>query len=251
MSGVPEIAAAGGLRHSLPQPWRKSGRLGGCPKKRFAFRRGRFCRGAASPPIVGRAFFNQQNFKFAAGPGIRASARTRDHAVLGLRGTSMHLIAARILRRANARSQSIHALIPGRDLARRDVPPRTGGKFEILLVEESATQRLVGECCAPAKAPASERKSFFPGSHPTARISATVVEVNGGRPPAAAIFRHAGHSAANWTGWAKYRCRPTSRRTHPGEMAEDQEALSNCFRPHRRFGRCANRRFAFHTVIAG
>jgi S-adenosylmethionine:tRNA-ribosyltransferase-isomerase (queuine synthetase) len=51
----------------------------------------------------------------------------------------------------------------------RGANARTGGKFEILLLEENAPT-TGGSCCAPAKAPASERKSFF-SQPPTARIS--------------------------------------------------------------------------------
>jgi S-adenosylmethionine:tRNA ribosyltransferase-isomerase len=59
----------------------------------------------------------------------------------------------------------------------RGMNARTGGKFEILLVEENAANDW-WVMLRPGKSARVGTQIVFPGNHPAARISATVVEVN-------------------------------------------------------------------------
>ena len=104
---------------------------------------------------------------------------------------------------------------------------RTGGKFEILLVEESATNDW-WVMLRPGKNARVGTQIVFQGNHPAARISATVVEVNG-----------EGHRRLQFSGTPDIRREldwlgevplpPYIVRTQPDEMVEDKERYQTIF----------------------
>ena len=109
----------------------------------------------------------------------------------------------------------------------RGVNARTGGKFEILLFEENAANDW-WVMLRPGKSARIGTHIVFQGSHPTARISATVVEVNG-----------EGHRRLRFSGTPDIRREldwlgevplpPYILRAHPDEMLEDKERYQTIF----------------------
>ncbi len=109
----------------------------------------------------------------------------------------------------------------------RGANARTGGKFEILLIEENAVNDW-WVMLRPGKSARVGTQIIFPGNHPTARISATVVEVN-----------DEGHRRLQFSGTPDIRREldwlgevplpPYILRTQPNEMAEDKERYQTVF----------------------
>jgi len=109
----------------------------------------------------------------------------------------------------------------------RGANARTGGKFEILLVEESAINDW-WVMLRPGKSARIGTQIVFQGNHPSARISATVVEVN-----------REGHRRLRFSGTPDIRREldwlgevplpPYIMRAHPNEMVEDKERYQTIF----------------------
>jgi S-adenosylmethionine:tRNA ribosyltransferase-isomerase len=109
----------------------------------------------------------------------------------------------------------------------RGANARTGGKFEVLLVEENAANDW-WVMLRPGKSARIGTQIIFQGNRPAARISATVVEVNG-----------EGHRRLRFSGTLDIRREldwlgevplpPYILRAQPGEMAEDKERYQTVF----------------------
>jgi S-adenosylmethionine:tRNA ribosyltransferase-isomerase len=109
----------------------------------------------------------------------------------------------------------------------RGANARTGGKFEILLIEEN-TANDWWAMLRPGKSARVGTQIVFQGNHSTARISATVVEVN-----------DEGHRRLQFSGTPDLRREldwlgeiplpPYILRAHPDEMAEDKERYQTIF----------------------
>ena len=109
----------------------------------------------------------------------------------------------------------------------RGANARTGGKFEILLIEENATNDW-WVMLRPGKSARAGTQIVFQGNHPTARICAMIVEVNG-----------EGHRRLQFSGTPDIRREldwlgevplpPYIVRAHPEEMAEDKERYQTIF----------------------
>jgi S-adenosylmethionine:tRNA ribosyltransferase-isomerase len=109
----------------------------------------------------------------------------------------------------------------------RGANARTGGKFEILLIEESATNDW-WVMLRPGKSARVGTQIVFQGAHPTARICATVVKVN-----------DEGHRRLRFSGTPDIRREldwlgevplpPYILRDHPNEMVEDKERYQTIF----------------------
>ncbi len=109
----------------------------------------------------------------------------------------------------------------------RGANARTGGKFEVLLVEENAVNDW-WVMLRPGKSARVGTQIIFQGNHPAERISATVVEVNGeghrrlhfsGTPDI--------HRELDWLG--EVPLPPYILRAQQGEMAEDKERYQTVF----------------------
>jgi len=109
----------------------------------------------------------------------------------------------------------------------RGANARTGGKFEVLLIEENAANDW-WTMLRPGKNARVGTQIVFPGSRPIARISATVAEVN-----------EEGHRRLQFSGTPDIRREldwlgeiplpPYIVRTQPGEMAEDKERYQTVY----------------------
>ena len=109
----------------------------------------------------------------------------------------------------------------------RGANARTGGKFEILLIEENAANDW-WVMLRPGKSARVGTQIVFPGNHPAALISATVVEVN-----------DEGHRRLQFSGTPDIRREldwlgevplpPYILRSQPDEMAEDKERYQTVF----------------------
>jgi S-adenosylmethionine:tRNA ribosyltransferase-isomerase len=109
----------------------------------------------------------------------------------------------------------------------RGTNARTGGKFEILLVEENATNDW-WVMLRPGKSARGGTQIVFQANHSTARICATVVETN-----------DEGHRRLQFSGTPDIRREldwlgevplpPYIRRAHPDEMLEDKERYQTVF----------------------
>jgi len=109
----------------------------------------------------------------------------------------------------------------------RGANARTGGKFEVLLIEENAANDW-WTMLRPGKNARVGTQIVFSGSHPIARISAIVAEVN-----------EEGHRRLEFSGTPDIRREldwlgeiplpPYIVRTQPGEMAEDKERYQTVF----------------------
>jgi S-adenosylmethionine:tRNA ribosyltransferase-isomerase len=104
---------------------------------------------------------------------------------------------------------------------------RTGGKFEVLLVEENAVNDW-WVMLRPGKSARIGTQIIFQGNHPTARISAAVVEVNGEGPRR---LRFSGtpdvRRELDWLG--EVPLPPYIMRSHSHVMAEDKERYQTIF----------------------
>jgi S-adenosylmethionine:tRNA ribosyltransferase-isomerase len=109
----------------------------------------------------------------------------------------------------------------------RGANARTGGKFEVLLVEECATNDW-WVMLRPGKSARVGTQIVFQGNHPTARISAMVVEVNDeGRRRLQFSGTPDIRRELEWLG--EVPLPPYILRTHPNEMAEDKERYQTVF----------------------
>jgi S-adenosylmethionine:tRNA ribosyltransferase-isomerase len=109
----------------------------------------------------------------------------------------------------------------------RGANARTGGKFEILLIEENAANDW-WVMLRPGKSARVGTQIVFPGNHPTARISATVAEVNA-----------EGHRRLQFSGTPDIRREldwlgevplpPYIVRPQPEKMADDKERYQTVF----------------------
>ena len=109
----------------------------------------------------------------------------------------------------------------------RGTNARTGGKFEILLIEENAANDW-WVMLRPGKSARVGTQIGFSGNHPTARISATVAEVN-----------TEGHRRLQFSGTPDIRREldwlgevplpPYIVRTQPEKMADDKERYQTVF----------------------
>ena len=109
----------------------------------------------------------------------------------------------------------------------RGANARTGGKFEILLIEENATNDW-WVMLRPGKSARVGTQIVFQDNHPTARISATVVATN-----------DEGHRRLQFSGTPDIRREldrlgevplpPYIVRAHPDEMDEDKERYQTVF----------------------
>jgi S-adenosylmethionine:tRNA ribosyltransferase-isomerase len=109
----------------------------------------------------------------------------------------------------------------------RGANARTGGKFEVLLIEENAANDW-WVMLRPGKSARVGTQIVFPGNHPAARISATVMEVDG-----------EGHRRLQFAGTPDIRREldwlgevplpPYITRAHPNEMVDDKERYQTVF----------------------